>query len=553
MSGLIVDNFAGGGGASVGIERALGRSPDIAINHDAEAVAMHAANHPATEHYCQNIWQVDPAEIVRGGRHIELAWFSPDCKYFSKAKGGRPAKRHIRDLAWVVVHWAKRARPRVICLENVEEFGDWGPLDMEGRPCRERRGETFRRWVGELKRLGYRVDWRELRACDYGAPTIRKRLFLVARCDEKPITWPAPTHGPGRPLPYRTAAEIVDWSLACPSIFLTREQGRAIGCKRPLAEATLRRIAKGVVKYVLESADPFLVPRYGERAGQEPRTYPIREPTPTVVPTGNGGGLVVPCMASLAHGDSGGRRVYGPDEPVRTIHAGGGKNALVAAHLTKFRGESSGVPLDRPAPTVTANGYVKRPGGAPSAAVVAAFLAQHNTGVTGHHPGEPVSTIVQKGCTQGVVAAHMLNMKGADRSARGCDEPVTAACAGSAHAGLVAGFLAKYYGTATGQDARDPLHAATAKGRFGAVTVSIRGESYELVDIGMRMLSPRELFRAQGFPDDYAIDLEVDGRRLTKTSQIRLCGNSVCPDVAEAVVRAQFGLEAAVPDGEAAA
>jgi DNA (cytosine-5)-methyltransferase 1 len=278
MRELIIDSFAGGGGASTGITAALGRSPDYAINHDREALAMHAANHPETIHLSKNIWQVDPMEVV-GRRPVGLAWFSPDCKHFSKAKGGRPVKREIRDLAWTVVLWAKRVRPRVILLENVEEFADWGPLvitdEGQWRPCPERRGATFKRWVGELRRLGYRVEWRELRACDYGAPTIRKRLFLIARRDGKKIIWPTPTHAApndrdviaGRKLPWRTAAEIIDWSLPCHSIFLTRAEGRAVGVNRPLAEATMTRIAKGVKRYVLDAAQPFVIPRRpGDRA-----------------------------------------------------------------------------------------------------------------------------------------------------------------------------------------------------------------------------------------------------------------------------------------------
>lgn len=511
---LIVDSFAGGGGASLGIRQALGRGPDIAINHDPEAVALHAVNHPEARHYRRNVWHVDPVEAV-AGKPVGLAWFSPDCKHFSKAKGGKPVKRHIRDLAWVVVHWARRVRPRVICIENVEEFRDWGPVAVDGKPCPDRRGATFEQWAAELRRLGYRVAWRELRACDHGAPTIRKRLFLVARRDGRPIVWPEPTHGApddpevlaGRKRPYRTAAGIIDWSLPCPSIFLTREEGRAAGVNRPLADATLRRIARGVAKYVLESPQPFLVP--------------------------------------ITH--SGGDRVHPSAEPLRTVTtAHRGEIAVAAPYFVQRYGERDGQeprtrPVAEPAQTVVPTGN--------GAQLVAAFLAQHNTGVTGHDARAPVSTVTQRGTQQGLVVAHMLNMKGADRRARGCVEPLSTVCAGASHAGVVAGFLAKYYGTALGQDAREPLHTATAKARFGAVTVTVDGETFELVDIGMRMLSPRELFRAQGFPDDYAIDATVDGKALTKTTQIRLCGNSVCPQVAAAVVRAQFAGEMAEAGG----
>lgn len=549
MRELIIDSFAGGGGASTGIAMALGHGPDYAINHDAEALAMHAANHPETEHLSKNIWQVDPMEVV-GRRPVGLAWFSPDCKHFSKAKGGRPVKREIRDLAWTVVLWAKRARPRIILLENVEEFRDWGPLvereDGKWMPCPDRRGETFNRWVSELRRLGYKVEWRELRACDYGAPTIRKRLFLIARRDGRPIVWPKPTHGAPtdpdviacRKLPWRTAAEIIDWSLPCHSIFLTREEARAVGVNRPLAEATMTRIAKGVQRYVLDAAEPFLIP-------------------------------------VTHHGDT---RVYSAGDPVRTITAAQrGEQALIAPSLTKFRPGSVGVSMSEPCPTVTANSFHKRPGGAVpiglvaahmqrqfgnsvghapedpcgtitaggggKSALVAAFMAQHNLGVVGHDAREPVSTLTQTGSHQQVVSAGLLHMKGSDRRSSGIEEPARTVTAGGWHQAEVRAFLMKYYGTGgQQQDCADPLHTASTKARFGLVTV--HGEPYEIVDIGMRMLSTRELFRAQGFPDSYIIDRGIlqsgDEIRLTKTAAIRMCGNSVCPPLAEALVRANY-------------
>lgn len=488
MAGLVIDNFAGGGGASTGIEAALGRPIDIAINHDPEAVALHAANHPATRHYCQSVWRADPLE-VSGGRPVGLAWFSPDCKHFSKAKGGKPVEKNIRDLAWVVVLWARRVRPRVIMLENVEEFRDWGPLieadDGKLKPCPLRKGLTYRRWKRELVKLGYRVEERELRDCDYGAPTIRKRLFVVARCDGKPIVWPAPTHGPGL-IPYRMAAECIDWSLPCPSIF-TR--------KRPLAEATLRRIARGVMRYVVNAAEPFIVPitHTGDLRG-----HPVSEPLRTITTAHRGEqALVAPTLVSVAHGDSGGRREHRFDEPTGVVQPGGGKYALVAA-----------------------------------------FLAQHNTGMVGHGAQEPVSTIVGKGCTQGVVAAALTKFKGTCPDGQPVDAPLATVQAGGQHHALVAAFLQKYYGT--GQDPRlaEPLHTVTTKDRFGVVTVEIDGQAWTIADIGMRMLTPRELFNAQGFPADYVIAPVVDGKPLTKTAQIRMCGNSVSPPVAKALVRA---------------
>lgn len=550
IPGLVIDSFAGGGGASLGISRALGRDVDVAINHDPEAVAMHAANHPGTHHYCSNVWQADPAEVVRaaGGGPVALAWFSPDCKHFSKAKGGRPVKRNIRDLAWIVVLWARRVRPRVIMLENVEEFRTWGPVDIEGRPCPERKGATFERWAGDLKRLGYRMEYRELRACDYGAPTVRKRLFVIARCDGLPIVWPEPTHGaPGNDKglpPYRTAAECIDWSLPCPSIFLTPEEARKIGVRRPLAEATLRRIARGVKRYVLDHPDPFVIP--------------------------------------IDHGSTttSGRSVH---EPLTTITAEN-RHALVAPHVTKFRGGATGHDCRAPLHTVTANsapgghmggatplglvaptlvqmGYGEREGQAPRVpgldkplgtvvaggckhALVAAFMAQHNTGVTGHDAREPVSTIVQKGCTQGLVTAHLSHAYTSNTAGGQGDprRPAKTVLTGGHHA-LVYSFLTKYYGTDQDPRLEEPLHTVTTKDRFGLVTVEVGGVPYVVADIGMRMLAPRELFRAQGFGDDYVIDPVVDGKPLTKTAQIRMCGNSVCPPLAEALVRENLSAE----------
>jgi DNA (cytosine-5)-methyltransferase 1 len=491
---MVVDNFAGGGGASLGIERALGRPVDLAVNHDPEAVALHRANHPATRHACQNIWRVDPREAT-DGRPVGLAWFSPDCKHFSKAKSGRPVEKRIRDLAWVVVHWAKLVRPRIICLENVEEFKDWGPLAGNGRPCPANKGREFRRWVRELRHLGYRAEWRELRACDFGAPTIRKRLFLVARRDGAPIVWPEATHGPGR-LPFRTAADCIDWSRPCPSIFLTREAGRALGVKRPLAEATMRRIARGVKRYVLDAAAPFIV------------TY------------SHGGDWF---------------RGHGVDRPLNTLTAAR-DHGLVAPFLVPRYGERSGqapraASAEAPMATVVPKGN--------GASLVAAFMAQHNGGMVGHPASAPVSTVSSRGSQQQLVACCLNHQYGsATNGGQGDPErPLKTVTTGGHHA-LVAVFLAKHYYGEGGQlrAADAPLHTIATRARFGAVTVEIDGTSYAIVDIGMRMLTPRELFRAQGFPDSYEITPAVDGRPLTKTAKKRMVGNSVCPDVAEAVV-----------------
>lgn len=497
---MIVDLFAGGGGASTGIERALGRSPDIAVNHDDDALACHAMNHPQTLHLQRNVWQVDPLDYVNG-RSVGLLWLSPDCKHFSKAKGAAPVKRNIRDLAWVGLVWAKRARPRVIILENVEEFQTWGPVLIDGTPCPDRKGETFKQFVREMKRLGYKVEWRELRACDYGAPTIRKRLFLIARRDGLPIVWPDATHGApndlsviaGRKRLWRTAADCIDWSIPCPSIFLSREEGRAIGVNRPLVDATMARIARGVKRYVIDAAEPFIVPVTHQG---DARVHSIHEPMRTQTTANRGEhALVTPMLVSVAHGDSGGRREYPIDAPIGT--------------------------------QLAANQH----------AVVAAFLAQHNTGVVGRAAPEPLSTQTSIPTHQAIVAATLVNMKGSDnRGGWPIGAPMPTICAGGQHVAEVRAFLIKYYGTDQAPELREPMHTDTTKDRFGLVMV--HGAPYEIVDIGMRMLTPRERFRAQGFPESYIIDRRPDGAALTKTAQGRLCGNSVCPDVADALVSA---------------
>ncbi len=587
---LIVDSFAGGGGASTGIEIALGRSPDIAINHSADALAMHEVNHPETLHLSKNIWQVDPMEAV-GNRTVGLAWFSPDCKHFSKAKGGRPVKRSIRDLAWVVVLWAKRVRPKIIILENVEEFRHWGPVTAEGRPCSERKGETFARWSADLKRLGYRMEWRELRACDYGAPTIRKRFFMIARRDGRPIVWPAVAHGPphdpdviaGRKKPWWTAAEIIDWSLPCPSIFDSAAEifdKHGVRAIRPLADATMRRIARGVVRYVLEAKKPFVVTFAQQGGGNRSPDVPLH--TVTASPKDQNA-IVVPSFVGCV-GRAGQSAPRGGDEPLGTQTAKA-DGCVVAAHLTKFQTGSTGSGLNEPAPTVTANSYIKKPGGAapigivaatmvqtgygeregqaPRAldvekplgtqvaggakhGVVAAFLAQHTAG---SHPGqpakdmrEPVSTITQTGSQQSVVAAHLQNMRGSDRRDAPADGPVPTLSAQGTHAAVISAFLMKYYGTGgQWQGADEPAHTVSTKPRHGLVTVEIDGETFAIADIGMRMLTPRERFRAQGFPDSYIIDRRPGGTPITATVQGSCCGNSVCPPLAEALVRANCG------------
>lgn len=460
---LIIDNFAGGGGTSRGLEAAFGRPVDVAINHDPVALAMHRANHPHTQHLCESVWDVDPRTIPGP---VGLVWLSPDCKHFSRAKGGTPVEKKIRGLAWVALRWAAVKRPRVIMLENVEEFTTWGPVvrsEAGGhRPCPRQKGREFNAFMNALRRQGYAVDWRMLRACDYGAPTIRKRFFLIARRDGLPIVWPAPTHGnpesrdvlSGRLQPWRTAAECIDWSLPCPSIFLTQAEGRAVGVRRPLAEATLRRIAKGVMRYVVDSPAPFVV-----------------------------------------------------------------KVNHTAEWYRAFRGQA----LDAPLQTVTA---------APGFALVSAFLAKHYGGVVGTELHRPISTVTAVD-HHSLVASQLVRLDDG--------EPVRA------RSDEVMAFLVAYYGSDQDPRLQSPMHTATTRDRFALVTVS--GEQYAIADIGMRMLAPRELFRAQGFGDDYIIDhgIAEDGRRIdfTKSEQMRMCGNSVCPPVSRALVTANFRHELA--------
>lgn len=573
MKELIIDSFAGGGGASLGISMALGRGPDIAINHDAEAIAMHAANHPETTHYTTDVWQVNPRKATKG-KPVGLMWLSPDCTFHSKARGGKPFRdrdpaRRRRGLAWLAVRWAREVRPRVIALENVEEFQDWGPLGTDGKPCPLRKGFTFRRFLRQLQNAGYEVDARELRACDYGAPTIRRRLFVIARCDGQPIRWPEETHGPGL-LPYRTAAECIQWEIPCPSIF-----ERA----RPLADNTLRRIARGVKKYVIDAAEPFIVPTTHQG---DARTHAITDPMPTVTganrgehaliapslarigQTGGNGGyvnsvdeplttvttkaehlLVAPLMVGLAHGDHKdrpGNRTPDINEPLRTIHASGGNHALVAPFLKPRYTERAGQEprtrsIEDPAPTIVPTGN--------GADMVAAFMTKHYGDQFGGRKAvgvdEPLATITGRGTQLQLALAFMSNQYTSNTNGGRADlqEPVATVTSRGQHQALVHAFLMKFYSEGGQWSAMpDPMPTVVTKDRMALVTV--RGEPYVIADIGMRMLQPRELFRAQGFPDSYKIDITIDGKPITKTAQVGMCGNSVCPDVAAAIVRANL-------------
>lgn len=449
--GIIVDLFAGGGGASEGIRMALGRDPDLAINHDPEAVAMHSENHPGTRHLIEDVWSVDPSWATQG-RPVDLLWASPDCTHHSKAKGAAPNRDDKRrSLACVITEkWVPATWPETIIMENVEEFVSWGPVDHCGRVIESAKGDTFRWFVRRLRRYGYRVEYRELRACDYGAPTIRKRLFLVAKRNNGRIVWPEPTHGPGRPEPYRTAADCFDWSIPCPSIF-----ERA----KPLADATLRRIAKGIMRYVVQAERPFIV-----NLTHGGRLEDIASPINTITCANRGEkALVVPTLVQTGYGERQGQapRALDLSKPLGTVVAGGQKHALVSA-----------------------------------------FLAKHYGGVVGSDLRQPIGTVTTKD-----------------------------------HHSLVTAFMLKYYSADQDPRLEEPLHTITTRDRFGLVTVHVEGEPYYIADIGMRMLQPRELFRAQGFPDSYVID-HAGGKPLTKTAQVRMCGNSVCPPIAAALVRA---------------
>ncbi|WP_261541426.1 DNA cytosine methyltransferase [Burkholderia multivorans] len=576
-SELIVDNFAGGGGASTGLERAFGRPVDIAINHDPEALAMHAANHPHTTHYCESVFDVDPIQIT-GNRPVGLVWLSPDCKHFSKAKGGKPVSKKIRGLAWIALRWAATVKPRVIMLENVEEFVTWGPLGADGRPCPKNRGRTFRSFVNALERHGYRVEYRELRACDFGAPTIRKRLFLVARRDGLPIVWPTPTHGDpksaavraGTLQPWRTAGtDVIDWSIPCPSIF-----ERA----RPLKDATLRRIARGIMKFVLNSNDPFIVSYYSDETRF--RGAPVDEPLGTTTTANRfavcvphitkfransvgsaadaplhtvtaGGdsarpagaahamGVVAATLVQTGYGERPGQapRVPGLDKPLGTIVAGAAKHAAVTAFLAKHYGghESPGSSLDTAIGTITTQDHHH---------LVTAQLVGCGGRAGQSRPrdaSEPTATLTSKADTT-VAVSHLVKLRGTCRDGAQADEPLHTISAGELHHAEVRAFLIKYYGNEKdGVELRDPLHTVPTHDRFGLVT--IHGEDYAIVDIGMRMLTPRELARAQGFPDSYVLDPVINGKPLSKSAQVRMIGNSVCPDVATALIRANFAHE----------
>lgn len=593
MREIIVDNFAGGGGASTGIELAIGRSVDIAINHDPNAIAMHTTNHPDTLHYCESVFDIDPVTATAGAP-VGLAWFSPDCRHFSKAKGSTPVKKEIRGLAWIVIRWALAVRPRVMMLENVEEFKTWGPLLVEEeRPDPQRAGETFAAFVGMLsigvaadhpaldevceslqidrhgaaaaqlvKGLGYAVEHRELRACDFGAPTIRKRFFMVMRCDAAAITWPEATHADPKSLavqagqlaPWRTAAECIDWSLDCPSIF---------DRKKPLADNTMRRIARGIQRFVMDNPAPFIV-KCNHTSSKTTydcfRGQALTEPLQTITKT-HGYAIVEPQIAPFIAGTGGSEYQAKPrplDKPAHTILKES-RACLVTPFISRQFGGSVGHGTDEPCGTVTAGGggksalvsptlieigYGERPGQAPRTpgldrpigtivagggkhALVSAFLAKHFGGnYTG--PGAamdaPVHTITTTD-HHALVTSNLIKLRGTCKDGQPTDTPMPTITAGGQHVGEVRALLEAFEG-------------AAGTNNLGVVTID--GVDYQIVDIGMRMLQPHELYAAQGFPSWYVIDRDYQGNKYAKDKQVARCGNAVPPPFAEALVRANL-------------
>ncbi|MBR6431192.1 MAG: DNA cytosine methyltransferase [Oscillospiraceae bacterium] len=612
---IIVDNFAGGGGASTGIELASGRIVDIAINHDPAAILMHQTNHPHTEHIQASVWDVDPVQVCRG-RPVGLAWFSPDCKHFSKAKGSALVDRNIRGLAWIVLRWAGTVRPRVIILENVEEFQTWGPV-RKGKPIRSKSCQTFRQWISQIKALGYVVDHRELVAADYGAPTTRKRFVLVARCDGQSIRWPERTHAPkdseevrsGKLPPWRSAAEIIDWSLPMYSIFATKEEIKkkyGVNVVRPLADNTLRRAIRGVDKYTIKSEDPFLIPvGYGERAGQAPRVHDINAPVPTVVSRGKLH-LTEPVMAPVtvtnttnsvgAPADepvhtvttagnqmlisanlvqcnhAGGDRIQTPDDPVPTIsshHAFGlaaanliqyheektenaraadvrntlptvdasNRHGLISAQLTEYYGNGNPLDIREPAHTVTAHDRE---------ALLGVHLDKYFAGgykMPGNSAEDPLTTVTVEP-RHGLYAAHVVEFKGQNMGQRAAD-PLRTITAGGGEFAAAGAVIEKYV---PGTDMGHWPEVRALLNKYCGYTLAddeilllrLGGALWYISDITMRMLTPRELYAAMGFPPDYIIDRDYTGRPYPKNQQVARCGNAVCPPMAKAVVQANL-------------
>lgn len=539
---LIVDNFAGGGGASTGIEMATGYSVDIAINHDPEAIRMHQTNHPSTKHYCESVWDVDPVKVCKG-HPVALAWFSPDCKHFSKAKGGKPKDKSIRGLAWVALRWAAKVRPRVVMLENVEEFKTWGPLNRSHRPIKAKQGHTYRKFIDQLHDLGYEVQTRELVAADYGAPTMRKRFFMIARCDGKPIVWPEPTHGPadsekvkaGLLKPYVGAYTQIDFSLPCPSIFDTAEEIRekyGIRAVRPLAPKTMERIARGLKKFVLDNAEPFIV-QVNHTGAKSDYTNSMNEPL-RIITSKNGFGIVDAFMTPYIMCNNENNNGAGIESPLPTITTAN-RNYVMAPTPIQYHSETSGKETRGQQviePIMTVDGSNRY-------GLVTSFLHKYYDGGykgAGDSLKNPLPTVTSRDHNS-VCAATLIQMNN-HCDGRDIKEPIPTITSGDGHFGEVRTFLIKYYGQGTGQDIKYPLDTVTAQDRFGLVTVG--GVDYQIVDIGLRMLEPKELYGCQGFPDDYIIDHDYAGNSYPRSEQVKRCGNAVCPPIPAALVRANL-------------
>ena len=517
---LIVDNFAGGGGASTGAELATGRPVDIAINHDPDAILMHQTNHPFTKHFCENVWDIKPAEVC-GGRPVGLMWLSPDCKHFSRAKGGKPVDKNIRGLAWIALRWAATVKPRIIILENVPEFVTWGRLGKDGKPDPRYIGETFHSFVHQLRGKGYEVEWQKLKACDYGAPTIRERFFLIARCDGKPIVWPQPTHGKGLK-PYRTAAECIDFSQPCPSIFER---------KKPLVENTMRRIAKGLDKFTIKSDKPFIVTC--NHGGEGFRGQDMNAPINTITAKCTDG-LVMPHISKYFSG------VVGSDarEPLPTITAVD-HNALTAAQLIQYHSEQSGAEVRGQSlhkPLMTVDGSARY--GLTAAHIVKYYSGDHYSSVN-----DPLHTVTTKE-RNALVESHLCIL----RNNQGCKpltEPMLTECTSPGHFAEIRTAVVKY------EQGENLYHWPEIREMLNKycdynlteneiLLLWLSGEWHFIADIGMRMLEPRELYNAQGFPPDYIIDHDYKGNHYPRSKQIARCGNAVPPPFAEALVRANL-------------
>lgn len=579
---IIVDLFAGGGGASTGIEIATQRVVNIAVNHNKSAILLHQTNHPWTEHYQEDVWKVDPKTVCKG-RPVGLLWASPDCRHFSKAKGAALVDRKIRGLAWVILRWAGEVRPRVILMENVEEFVTWSPV-RKGKPRKKLSGKTFQQFLKQFRDLGYDVEYRDLIAADYGAPTSRKRFVLIARCDGKPIAWPERTHAPadspevksGKCKPWRSAAEIIDWSLPMYSIFDSKEEIKrkyGVNAVRPLADNTMRRIIFGTDKYTIKSEKPFfLIPTgYGERDGQAPRTHDPDKPLSTVVSTVKQN-LAAPIVAPFIHQGKFQNAPQSAEKPLTTITSVG-SHELAAANLVCYHADENGKArvngLDGLLPTIDSSNRF---------GLTAAYLTEYYGNGNALPLNEPMRTVTSHD-REGVLACHLDKYFGGGYSGCGNDlnDPLTTITHEPRHS-MVAAHIAEFKGKDKGQGVWNPLRTITASaGEFGAVKTLIEqydgtrdlgywpeirkllnkycgyklaenevlllivgGVPYYIRDILLRMLAPRELYNAMGFPVDYIIDRDYTGNEYKKVSQVARCGNAVCPPMAEAVVRANL-------------